>query len=79
MLVTLLGIVTLVRLVHDMNAWLPMLVTLSGIVTLIRVVFEWNAESPMLVTARSLIVPGMLTTPPAPVYPVMVASVAVAV
>jgi hypothetical protein len=38
MLVTLLGIVTLIRLVHSANATLPMLVTLLGIVTLVRLV-----------------------------------------
>ena len=32
MLVTLMGIVTLVRFVHLLNAWSPMLVTLLGIV-----------------------------------------------
>ena len=38
MLVTLLGIVTLVRLVQPENAPSPMLVTLLGIVTLVRLV-----------------------------------------
>ncbi len=38
MLVTLLGIVTLVRLVQEENALSPMLVTLLGIVTLVRLV-----------------------------------------
>ena len=38
MLVTLLGIVTLVRLAQLQNAQFPMLVTLSGIVTLVRLV-----------------------------------------
>ena len=36
MLVTLLGIVTLVRLVHSANAASPMLVTLFGNVILVR-------------------------------------------
>jgi hypothetical protein len=36
MLVTLLGIVRLVRPVQNRNASLPMLVTLLGIVTLVR-------------------------------------------
>ena len=36
MVVTLSGIVTLVRLVHSLNAEPPMVVTLSGIVTLVR-------------------------------------------
>ena len=43
MLVTLLGIVTLVRLVHHQNAYSPMLVTLLGIVTLVRLVQSKNA------------------------------------
>ena len=38
MLVTLLGIVMLVRLVQSQNAASPMLVTLLGIVTLVRLV-----------------------------------------
>ena len=38
MLVTLLGIVTLDRLVQPANAASPMLVTLLGIVTLVRLV-----------------------------------------
>ena len=38
MLVTLSGIVTLVRLVQQWNAASPMLVTLLGIVTLVRLV-----------------------------------------
>ena len=36
MLVTLSGIVTLVRLLQPENASSPMLVTLSGIVTLVK-------------------------------------------
>ena len=36
MLVTLSGIVTLVRLLQPLKAFFPMLVTLSGIVTLVR-------------------------------------------
>ena len=43
MLVTLFGIVTLVRLLQFLNALLPMLVTLSGIVTLVRLVQLLNA------------------------------------
>ena len=72
MLVTLSGIVTLVRLVQPMNAASPMLVTLLGIVTLARLVHDKNAKAPMLVTGRPLIVLGMVTAPPGPVYPVMV-------
>ena len=36
MLVTLFGIVMLVKLLHSRNASLPMLVTLFGIVMLVR-------------------------------------------
>ena len=43
MLVTLSGIVTLVRPVQPENAAAPMLVTLSGIVTLVRLVQPENA------------------------------------
>jgi hypothetical protein len=50
MLVTLSGIVMLVRLVQPENAPSPMLVTLSGITTLVRLVQPENAPSPMLVT-----------------------------
>lgn len=50
MLVTLLGMVMLVRLVHLKNAQLPMLVTLSGMVMLVRLSQPKNASSPMLVT-----------------------------
>jgi len=71
MLVTLLGIVRLVRLRQRPNAQLPMLVTLLGMVTLVRV-WPQNAESPMLVTGRPLIVSGIVTSPPGPVYPMMV-------
>ena len=45
MLVTLLGIVTLVRLVQPSNAASPMLVTLLGIVTLVRLV-QHRTHSP---------------------------------
>ena len=38
MLITLSGIVTLVKLVQPENAELPMLVTLSGIVILLKLV-----------------------------------------
>ena len=43
MLVTLSGIVTLVRPVQPLNAEAPMLVTLSGIVMLVRPVQLRNA------------------------------------
>ncbi len=43
MLVTLFGIVTLVKLLQPENASTPMLVTLSGIVTLVKPVQSQNA------------------------------------
>src|SRR5436190_6337603 len=46
--------------------------TLSGIVTLVRLVPKKNALLPMLATGRPVMVLGMITSPPAPVYPVMV-------
>src|SRR5437660_102109 len=55
MLVTLSGILTLVRLVQPENAP-PMLVTLPGIVTLVRLVQDKNARFSMLVT-----LPGIVT------------------
>ena len=65
-LVTLLGIVTLVRVVQPWNAEPPILVTLLGIVTLVRLVQPKNALSPMATTGRPPIVVGMVTAPPAP-------------
>ena len=50
MLVTLLGIVTLVRLVHNWNVQNPMLVTPLGIAMLVMPMHCWNAPAPMLVT-----------------------------
>jgi len=50
MLVTLSGIVTLVRLLQLAKAHNPMRVTLSGIVTLVRLVHFQKAQLPMLVT-----------------------------
>jgi hypothetical protein len=43
-----------------------------GIVTLVRLVQLANAPSPMLVTGGPQIAFGMVTSPPGPVYPVMV-------
>ena len=50
MLVTLLGIVMLVRLLQPRNAPFPMLVTLLGIVMLFRLLQPLNAQLSMLVT-----------------------------
>ena len=44
MLVTLPGIVTLVRLLQPSKAALPMMVTPSGITTLVSFLQDWKAE-----------------------------------
>src|ERR1035438_6632036 len=49
-----------------------MLVTLLGTTTLARLMQSEKAKLPMLVTDRPLMVVGMVTAPPGPVYPVMV-------
>jgi hypothetical protein len=72
MLATLSGIVKLVRLVHDQNTFCSMLATVLGIVTLVTFVKSPNAKYPMRVTGKPLIVAGITTSPPAPLYRVMV-------
>ena len=62
----------MVKFVQPLNAPAPILVTLSGIVTLVRVVLFWNAAAATPVIARLLMVAGMTTAPPGPVYPVMI-------
>ena len=59
MLVTLSGIVMLIRLVQPSKAQFPMLVTLSGIVMLVRLVQPEKTETPILTTPS-----GMVTSPP---------------
>jgi len=49
-----------------------MLVTLFGIVTDVTLPSDANAEFPILLTGRPLVMLGMVTAPPGPVYPVMV-------
>jgi hypothetical protein len=49
-----------------------MLVILFGMVTLVRAAQERNASFPMVTTVRPLVVLGMITAPPEPVYDVMV-------
>jgi hypothetical protein len=66
-LVTLLGIVTFVSTVFDLNALSPMLVTPLGIVTEVRRVEERKAEPPMLVTAAPPRVLGIDTVVAVPV------------
>jgi hypothetical protein len=72
MLVTLSGIVTLVRPVQPQNAPFPMLVTLSGIVTLVRPVQPIERPAPDAGDRLPSMVSGITTSPPGPVYPVMV-------
>ena len=43
-----------------------------GMVTLVRLVWDENAYCPILVTGRPLVVSGMVTSSPVPVYRVMV-------
>lgn len=63
MLVTLEGMVTLVRPEQTENAEEPMLVTPSGMVTLVRPERPCNAEEPMLVTVYPFMVEGINTSP----------------
>jgi hypothetical protein len=49
-----------------------MKVTVVLMITLVKLEQLMNAESAMLVTGRPLVVLGMITAPPEPVYPVMV-------
>ena len=55
MLVTLLGMVTEVRLLQSRKASEPMLVTLFGMVTEVRPRQYWKALSPMLVTLLGMV------------------------
>ena len=55
MRMTLLGIITLVRLVQNWNAQSPMLMTLLGIVTLVRRMQAEKANPPMLVTLLGIV------------------------
>ena len=72
MLVTLFGIVTLVRPVQPENARSPMGVTRLGRVTLVRPVQPENAWSPMRVTGRPSMVLGIVAAPAVQAYLVMV-------
>ena len=76
MLARLVGIPIFVRLVQKENAPCPMLVTLLGIARSTKFVWSWNAQSPMPVTGKPLMVLGMLTVLPEPVYPVIVMLIA---
>jgi hypothetical protein len=72
MLVTLSGMAILVRALQPLNAEFPILVTLFGIVTPVSTVLVLNALFPMLVTGNPFVVAGIITSPPDPVYPVIV-------
>ena len=65
MLVTLSGIVILVRLAHSAKAEGSMVITLSGIVMLVRLPQPLKAPLPMLVTGLPLMVSGMTISPDA--------------
>ena len=67
MLVTLSGIVMLLRLAHPQKAAAPMLVTLSGIVMLVRLVHLRKALNSMLVTGLPSMVSGITSSPEAAV------------
>lgn len=58
----------LLRLLQPPNADVPMLVRLLPIVMLVRLVQKKNAPLPMLVTGKLLVVSGIITAPPGPVY-----------
>ena len=72
MRVTLLPIVTLVRLATEANASVPDVGDAVGDRDAGQVGALIKRRSPMLVTGKPLRVLGMVTAPPAPVYPVMV-------
>ena len=55
MVVTLLGIVTEVKLLQLVKAKSPMLVTLLPIVTEVRLLQLWKASYPMLVTLLGMV------------------------
>ena len=55
MVVTLLGMVMLVRLEQPSNAPEPMVVTLLGMVTLVRLEQPLNAPEPMVVTLLGMV------------------------
>ena len=55
MLVTLSGIVMLVKLLQLANAYAPMLVTLSGIVMLVKLLQPLKVELPILVTLSGIV------------------------
>ena len=72
MVVTLLPMVTLVRLVQHKNAYFPMLVTLFGMVMLVKLVQPKNAEFPMLVTLFGMVMLVRLVQPENAEFPMLV-------
>ena len=72
MLVTLLPKVMLAKSEQLWNTEFPMVMTLSGMITLVRSEQLKNEESPIIATVREANVSGMVTTPPGPIYPVIV-------
>ena len=56
MIVTLVGMVMLVRLLQFWNAQSPMIVTLFGMVMLVRLLQFRNAPAPMLVTVSGIFI-----------------------
>ena len=65
--VTLSGIVTLVRLLQPRKAFCPILVTLSGIAILVRLLQPENVPLAILVTGLPSMVSGMTSVPEAEV------------
>jgi hypothetical protein len=74
MVVTLPGMVMEVRAEQPMNALFPMMVTLFGMVTEVMELVPRNAKLPMAAVGYPPSVEGIVTTPPVPVYSVMVAT-----
>jgi hypothetical protein len=72
MLVTLSGIVILVKAVHPSKPQSPMLVTPLPILTLVRRVHSWKAKVQMLVTGISLMKVGMIRSPVAEVLQLVI-------
>jgi hypothetical protein len=63
MLVTLSGIVILLRLLHQLKAPFPMLLTLSGMAMLVSCWHQLKASEPMLVTVLPSMVVGIVKAP----------------
>ena len=72
MLVTLLGIVMPVSLLHREKALFPMLVTLSGIMMLVRLAQLEKAAPPMLVTPSGIVMLVRLPHPTKAKFPMLV-------